>query len=118
MHRSICSYTAYNGKTIFTVSNLLGILIITFYSMDSDEQWSNTKVELESGMIEAKNQKMVSVVGQEILHWMKQAEEAKTKLSENQMKKINDRFLAIGEDVKKYPIFQDWLDEAGLEKEC
>ena len=38
MHRSITSYSAYNGKTSFTVSNLMGILIVTFYSMDEKEK--------------------------------------------------------------------------------
>jgi len=35
MHRSISSYTVYNGNTSFTVSNLMGILIVTFYLTDT-----------------------------------------------------------------------------------
>ena len=54
----------------------MGILIVTFYSMDTNEYWNNTKIEIETGTIEAKNQKIVSVVGQEIQHWMNQTKEA------------------------------------------
>lgn len=114
MHRSISSYTAYNGKTSFTVSNLMGILVVTFYSMDTNEHWSSTKIEVGNGTIEAKNQEMVSVVGQEIQHWMNQAEEAQKNLSEIQRKKIQERMQALGDDIKKYPIFQDWMDDAAL----
>lgn len=76
MHRSISSYTTYNGKTSFTISNLMGILIVTFYSMDTNESWNNTKIEIETGTIEARNQGMTSVVGQEIQYWMNKGEEA------------------------------------------
>lgn len=44
MHRSITSYSAYNGKTSFTISNLLGIMIVTFYSMEEQEEWTNTQI--------------------------------------------------------------------------
>ena len=58
--------------------------------------------------------KMVSVVGQEIQHWMNQAEEAQNKLSETQRRKIQERMQALGDDIKNYPIFQDWMDDAAL----
>lgn len=112
IHRSILSYTCCKGKTFFTVSNLLGILIVTFYSMDTNERWSNTKVEVGNGTIEAKNQGMVSVVGEEIQEWMKQEE---VHLSEKQEKKVLEKIQALGDDIKNYPIFQDWNDDAALE---
>ena len=114
MHRSTTSYTVYNGKTSFTISNLMGILIVTFFSMDTNECWSNTKIEIETGTIEAKNQKIVSVVGQEIQHWMNQTKEAQKNISETQQKKILEKIQALGDDIKNYPIFQDWMDDAAL----
>ena len=33
----------------------MGVLIVTFYSMDSKEQWINTKINLGIGRIEAQN---------------------------------------------------------------
>lgn len=112
MHRSISSYSAYNGTTSFTVSNLMGILIVTFYSMDTNERWINTKIELSTGIIEAKNQKIESVVGQEIQHWMEQAETAKNNLFEKQ--KIQARMESLGDRIKDYAIFQDWIDDQKL----
>lgn len=114
MHRSICSYTSYNGKTCFTVSNLMGILVVTFYSMESREKWANTKINLDKGRIEARNQYMESVVGQEISFWMNQAEEAKGNLSPEQKMKIDERFRKLGDDIKKYPIYQDIVDDKNL----
>ncbi len=84
MHRSITSYSAYNGKTSFTISNLMGIMIVTFYSMDAEEEWINTQIMNGSGTIVARNQGIKSVVGQEIKHWMDVAENAKNNLSDNQ----------------------------------
>ena len=114
MHRSISSYTAYNGKTSFTVSNLLGVLIVTFYSMENNEQWENTQISLGSGRIEAIDQHMTSVVGQEIEFWMDQAEEAKDKLSPAQRQKIEDKFKKLGNNIKNYPIYQDFEDDNNL----
>lgn len=54
MHRSITSYSAYNGDTSFTISNLLGIMIVTFYSMTEQEEWTNTQILNGSGTIAAR----------------------------------------------------------------
>lgn len=91
MHRSITSYLAYNGKTSFTISNLLGIMIVTFYSIAEQEECKNTQVLNGSGTIAAKNQEIKSVVEQEIQHWMNEAEKAKNNLSENQKNKILEK---------------------------
>lgn len=40
----------------------MGILIVTFYSMDINERRINTKIEPSAGIVEAKNQEMESVV--------------------------------------------------------
>ncbi len=116
MHRSITSYSAYNGKTLFTVSNLMGILIVTFYSMDEKEKWENTQIMNGSGTIIAQNQKIESVVGNEIQHWMNVAEDAKNNLSENQRNKIINKMESLGEKIKDYPIYQDLLDDEMLRK--
>ena len=114
IHRSISSYTVYDGETSFTISNLMGILIVTFYSMASNEKWVNTKISLGNGTVCAQKQEMTSVVGQEIQYWMKQAETAKNNLSDTQRSKIEEKLKALGEGIKKYAIFQDWMDDASL----
>lgn len=116
MHRSITSYSAYNGKTSFTISNLLGIMIVTFYSMAEEEEWTNTQVINGIGTITAKNQGIKSVVGQEIQHWMDEAENAKNNLSENQRNKILEKMKSIGDGIKDYAIFQDFLDDENLRR--
>ena len=113
MLRSICSYSV-NGDTSFTVSNLMGILIVTFYSMETNEKWINTKIEPLSGIIEAQGQKFDSVVGYEIVNWMELAEQAKNSLSEKQKAKIEAKIKALGDDIKKYPFYQNWLNDQKL----
>lgn len=73
-----------------------------------------TKIELSNGAIEAKNQGMVSVVGNEIQHWMDEAESAKSNLSEGQKKKILERMNSLGDGIKNYAIYQDWKDDETL----
>ena len=69
----------------------MGILLITFYAMDSNEVWVNTKVELGNGILKAENQHMESVVGNEIQYWMEEGAAAQLKLSEKQRKKIEEK---------------------------
>lgn len=116
MHRTISSYSVCDGNTLFTLSNLMGILIVTFYSMDSSEIWVNTKVELGNGTIKAEGQQMTSVVGNEIQFWMEQGAATQKTLSEKQRKKIEEKLYALGDDILKYPIFQDLFDDFDLEK--
>lgn len=116
MHRSITSYSAYNGKTSFTISNLMGIMIVTFYSMDAEEKWINTQIMNGSGTIVARNQGIKSVVGQEIKHWMDVAENAKNNLSDNQKNKILEKMKVIGNGIKDYAIYQDFLDDETLKR--
>ncbi len=114
MHRSISSYTVYNGKTSFTVSNLMGIWVITFYSMDSNEHLVNTKINFGIGRIEARDQQMTSAACQEIQHWMNELENADSNLSQVQKAKIDERFEKLGDDIKKYPIYKDLMDDNNL----
>ena len=116
MHRSITSYSAYNGDTSFTISNLLGIMIVTFYSMTEQEEWTNTHILNGSGTIAAKKQGIKSVVGQEIQHWMNEAENAKNNLSEKQKNKIIEKMKNLGDGIKDYAIFQDFFDDENLRR--
>ena len=116
MHRSITSYSVCVGKTLLTLSKLMGILIITFYAMDSNEIWVNTKVELGNGVLKVANQHMDSIVGEEIPRWMEQGADAQQNLSEKQRKKIEEKMRALGDDILNYPIIQDWLDDLELEE--
>lgn len=116
MHRSITSYSVCVGKTLLTLSKLMGILIITFYAMDSNEIWVNTKVELGNGVLKVANQYMDSVVGEEIPRWMEQGADAQQNLSEKQRKKIEEKMRALGDDILNYPIIQDWLNDLELEE--
>lgn len=116
MHRTISSYSVCDGQTMFTVSNLMGILVVTFYAMDLNEIWINTKIELETGALRAENQQMTSAVGNEIQYWMDCGAAAQKNLSEQQRKKLEDKLKALGDDFLKYPIAQDLFADFELEE--
>lgn len=117
MHRTISSYTVCDGQTLFTLSNLMGILVVTFYSMDSNEIWVNTKIELGNGTFRAENQHMASVVGSEIQYWMDCGAAAQQNLSEKQRKKLEAKLYALGDDFLKYPIAQDLFADFELDEQ-
>lgn len=114
IHRSVTSYSVAAGDTIFTISNLMGILVVTLYSKGSNEEWDRTKVKCDDGVIFAKEQKMKSVVGGEIQYWLEQAEKQRQVLTPEQQKKIVDKIKALGEDIKNYAIYDDICDDIKL----
>lgn len=116
IHRALQSYSGYADNTIYTISNLMGILIITLYSRDQDEQWTGTQVMQNGGTVYAKNQGMVSRLGQEIQYWMEQKQEAASQMTEATQQKILKKITDLGEDVKQYAIFQDYIDDTNFKK--
>lgn len=68
------------------------------------------------GTIVAENQGIKSVVGQEIQHWMNEAENAKNNLSDNQKNKILEKTKKVGNGISDYAIFQDFIDDEILRR--
>lgn len=117
IHRGIGSYTFCEEKqrTYATLTNMLGIILITIYHKGPQEVWENTEIINGKGHIEAKNQKIQSAVGNELLEMMKTVERASKKMSDAQQKKIVERLNQMGEDLKNYPIFADWQNDMNLQ---
>ena len=107
VHRSITSYSVTSGDTIFTVSNLMGIIVVTLYYKGICEKWSGTKIKCGSGLLSAKNQIMKSVVGGEISYWLQEAEKKSKNLNSEQKKKIIDKINAVKKSIKDYQIYDD-----------
>lgn len=114
VNRSVTSYTNCCGNTCFTISNLMGIILVSFYRKSEEEKWVNTKIENGIGNIRAENQKMVSVVGNEFSHWMDLAEIQIKNMSDSQKEIIVKRIRAVGEDIKNYNIYQDMQNDAEI----
>ena len=114
IHRSLASYSGYYDNTIYTISNLMGIIIVTLYEKDADEEWNGTEIFNKDSSVVAKNQVMKSRVCAEIEFWMKQSQESYEKMSESNKQKIADKMKKLGEDIKKYDIFQDFMDDYDL----
>lgn len=115
-HRGIGSYTfCYESeKTYGTLTNMLGIILITLYHKGQNEVWNNTEIVNGVGCIEAKNQQIQSVFGNELIHIMETAKKAAETMSVAQQRKAEDRIKSAGEDTKKYSIFQDWINDMNL----
>lgn len=115
IHRSVVSYcVTYENGTIFTISNLMGIIIVTFYAKNNDECWQGTQIHNCSGVLCAKGQKISSVVGNEMNYWLESAKKQYENMSDEQKEKINKKIIDIGEDIKNYSIYQDYIDDTDL----
>ena len=117
-HRGISSYTFCYEKegTYGTITNMMGIIIITFYHLGKDEKWENTRIENGFSRIEAKNQIITSVVGNEFRHIMQTARKAASLMSEPQKKKVQERIKKAGETIKDSPVFNDLLNDIRISK--
>lgn len=109
IHRSVCGYTAANEetKTYFSFTNMMGIMLFTLYNKGNGEIWENTQILNGTGVIEAKDQHIQSVCGQEIEALLIEQDERRKQLSEKQQGKIHDRLKAAAKDMARYPVFDD-----------
>lgn len=87
---------------------------VTLYHKGQREVWNNTEILNGVGRIEAKNQQIQSIFGNELIHIMETAKKASEAMSVAQQKKAEDRIKAAGEDVKNYSVFQDWMNDMDL----
>ena len=114
VHRSLTSYSGYADNTIYTISNLMGIIIVTLYGKDQDEVWEGTQIYNRTDTILAKNQRMASRLGADIQFWMEQSQKASEQMSEQTKEKIVKKLTNLGDDIKNYAIFQDFADDQQL----
>ena len=84
------------------------------YHKGQREVWHKTEIVNGVGCIEAKEQQIKSVFGNELIHIMETAKKASEAMSVAQQKKVEDRIKATGEDVKNYSVFQDWMNDMDL----
>ena len=68
-HRGIGSYTfCYEDeKTYGTLTNMMGVILVTLYHKGQREVWNNTEILNGVGRIEAKDQQIQSVFGNELI---------------------------------------------------
>lgn len=84
----------------------MGIIIVTLYEKDADEEWNGTEIFNKDSSVVAKNQVMKSRVCAEIEFWMKQSQESYEKMSESNKQKIADKMKKLGEDIKNMIFFK------------
>lgn len=118
IHRSISSYTVcYEElRTYVTFTNMMGIILLTFYSKGAEEQSSGTQIFNGAGTIVAKNQGLVSAVGNELSYLMQQAKEASENMSEAQKQKTIERLKKAGEDFLNSAAYKDWESDQNIKK--
>ena len=79
-------YTIRNSftNTIGTITNLLGIVLVTIYQKGKYENWENTIIKLDEGVVEAKDQFMNSIFANELITMMESVNGLWEKYSEKQ----------------------------------
>lgn len=117
-HRGINSYTFCfeDDGTYGTITNMMGIVLITLYKKGCQEKWERTQIQNGIGSIEAKDQRITSVVGNEFTHILRTAQAASNCISEKQMGKIVEKLKNKADKIKDYPVFLDWQSDHELFK--
>lgn len=100
---SVCTDT----RTYYTIINMLGVIIITFYNMGEGEEWENTKIINGNGVIKAENQHIRSVVGSELLKIMERVKKAGDELSDLQKEKIKSKLLSSKDKLSLSAIYNE-----------
>ena len=119
IHRGIVSYTfCYETDyTYGTITNMMGIFLITLYRKGSREKWDRTQIINGNGSIESKDQYIQSVVGNEFTDILKTIQAASESMSEKQKERIVENLKSMGAKVKDYAFFQDWLSDRNIQKD-
>lgn len=114
--RSEGGYTFYNSslKTYMTVSNLMGIIIISIYKKGKEEYWDNTQVFNKPGIIKAKNQHIQSILAQELHIWMEQTRKYQEQLTDVQKDKILSNIENKKEEFLKSKAFEQMMKDRKL----
>lgn len=117
-HRGISSYTfCYESeKTYGTITNMLGVILLTLYHLGTEEKWVNTKIVNGNGIIAAKDQHITSVVGNEFTHIMITAQKASEAMSQMQKDKVDERVRNTGDSLKDSAVYRDWINDIQLAK--
>ncbi|WP_213996135.1 hypothetical protein [Tepidanaerobacter syntrophicus] len=114
--RSEGGYTFYSSKrkTYMSISNLMGIILITIYRMHREEYWENTEIFNCRGIIRAKNQYIKSIVGQEFFEWIKEMNESQLKLNLHQKEKIAKNIIENKEEFINSKMFKQMMKDRKL----
>lgn len=118
IHRSISSYTVCyeDVGTYVTFTNMMGIILLTFYKKSSDEQSFGTQINNGTGRILAKNQRLTSAVGNEFAYLMQLTKESSEKMSETQKQKTIDRIKNAGDEFLSSAAYRDWINDKNIIK--
>ena len=117
-HRSEFSYTVCfeEDQTYATLTNMMGLMVITLYSKGKNELWMNTEVHNGCGTIKAENQGMQSVVCNEFEDIMKRTKRAADNMSEKQKQKVVERLDKAGNTLSSSAVYKDWIDDAAIKQ--
>lgn len=117
-HRSEFSYTVCfeNERTYATLTNMMGLMVITLYSKGENELWENTQIYNGRGLIKAKNQGIKSVLCNEFEDIMERTKMAADRMSDKQKQKVVERLNKAGNGLCSSAVYKDWIDDADIKK--
>lgn len=118
IHRGITSYSFCYEKegTYGTITNMMGIILITLYKKGPQEKWNRTQIINGNGTIEAKDQDVRSVVGSELNYILKTGQEASKSMSNKRKEKIIDKLKTVGDKIEDYSVYKDWISDHNIKK--
>ena len=106
--RGISSYAVCYGEadTYFTLTNLMGIMLISFYRKGTGESWNGTQIADGQGSIESRGQRITSVIMNEFERMMIKGQEASQSLSSTQSDKVIERIKNKGKEWENTGSYQ------------
>ena len=118
IHRGITSYSFCYEKegTYGTITNMMGIVLITLYKKGPQEKWNRTQIINGNGTIEAKDQYVTSVVGNELNYILKTAQEVSKSMSDKHRQKIIYKLKTVGDKIEDYSVYTDWISDHNINK--
>lgn len=108
-HRGITSYTFFSKElnSQATITNMMGIILFSLYSKGPDENWENTEIINGIGHIEAKDQKVKSFCGNELIEILEFAKQSADKMSAKQKNKVAEKIKVNPEGFSNSKAFTD-----------
>lgn len=90
--------TAINKKSIYIITNICGILIVTILKKPKDDKWENTIVNIDKGFFKIKDQHIQSYLMDDLFKYIEKSKKAQENISEKQVAKIKK--MAEGKENK------------------
>lgn len=106
---------SHDYDSFYVMSNLSGIILITILKKASIEEWSNTQILNGKNTFTIKNQIVKSSSLSDLLNYMKECNQNKSKISEKQQTQILERVKRNNDKLQHSEYLENHIKDKGIE---